>query len=1672
MAFIEDKQTFVRNRVISCVLAGGFLGVGVLGGNPLLAQTSYDFAAVPPLLQASAPPRVMLLMSNDQQQFYKAYTDYTDLDGDGQLDTSYKDTIEYYGYFNSNFCYDYDAADARFEPNGITSGGHQCNGQWSGNFLNWASMTRMDIVRRVFYGGKRVVDTSTETVLQRALLPNDAHAFVKVYEGTDIGSYTPNAGWTQISLCNVTKAASGLSGVSTEPPLLRVVQGSYPQWASTAVIQCMVQGEAALETVPVLEGEVSRPPPGTDYIVNVQACVAGQDAELSDYCRDYGSVYKPAGILQENSEDGAVHFGLMTGTHEQKMSGGILRRNIKALAGNVDANENEVDVATGQFRAVSGIVKTLDSMRIAGWDYQNHKYVDCNRPGITVADYKADINAGELCRDWGNPLAEMYLEALRYFADKPVTSDFSAGDDSSLVTGMSTEAWVDPLPADRACAQCAIIVLSTGLNSFDADELSGSSDLPGLSGSTALPVYTNGIGTNEGLPGLSVIVGNDGSTNNNICDAKTLGNFSDILGICPELPSLEGSYHLAGLANYAQTQDLRPEADLPDMQNIDTYTIALAESLPSFEFTTRNAEKISIVPVCQSTAGGVWTNCSIVDATVVTTEAQTPGYTRVDIAWEDSLWGHDYDMDGVATIEVCTAGADAKTACQYKGARVNNDYTQYVDWAANPSGSVMEVRISVPEAHASRKLRFGFTVAGSLNDGTVFNAERPGSKNYSCYQEGASGLDGICQMEDSSSAIGEMVWAAPALITAGSSTARFLENPLWYAAKYGNFQHSDTKGVPTLPAEWDLLDLDGNSMPDGIPDAYFPVSNPGQLAKRLNRIVSTIEQRSASGTSVAVTLERRDGVGATFQAYYFPTFEESNSNIEVQWVGGLHALFLDGDLNLREDSNTNAELDADDLVIQLLYDGTSTVVRRSNLDGTTTDVPFTQIKPIWDAKDWLADLSNSEVINQRLYTSALGRYIFTWMDRDQGGGTGPNGSVDSNEVVAFTRANVVDNGVVNNAYRILGVADAASGADLVNYIRGSDSVAGVRSRTVITNHSVQRQVWRLGDIIHSSPVVVGRPDDDYDIRYRDQSFATYRKQYLDRRQVIYVGANDGMIHAFNAGFYEAGSAAFTTSGGNSETEYALGAELWAYVPRNLLPHLRWLTEKNYPHVYYVDGEPKAYDVNIFTPDAAHPGGWGTILVVGFRFGGGDIELDLDATPGTDFTSRSAYVILDITDPESPPRLLAEISDENLGYTTSIPTLIKGRLSELVNGTYPSGTDAWYLAFGSGPAGTNSTEKKAALDEGISYQNARFYVFNLNTLQFEDMDSSTTAIDAGLNTGVANSFVGDPSSVDWNRDYLDDAVYFGLVAGLNVNSPSGSLQRLRFELAVGAAGTPPRFTLGSDELSTLLDPGLPFQGAPVAFFDLAADRQWVLAGTGRYLAVGDNDSDYANRFYGVMEPLTSVGAFSYAEVPEIQLANTTSLAVLKNETVYDVSVTPAASPATLKSEGGATIGEVLKLTELMPAIRSAGGWYNDLGKLTIGYDGFGAAITSAESRNYNGAVTIGTGVGFVKYAPDKLICTPAGYSSLRFVDARTGTASRGIFYQQLLGAYNNVAGDVPFLDAESDVMQGAISKLTLVRTTDGAAVGVSDNYGGIHFEKVGFLPPLGFRQSWRELPISP
>lgn len=259
-----------------------FLGCAVfVAGLPpqARAQTAPLPVSQLPLFVASpVPPLNMLVMGKEHKNYYEAYNDASDLNGDGQIDVGYKpDTIDYFGYFNSRVCYNWSATNNRFEPAAAAGGanGKQCSGQWSGDFLNYLTTSRMDALRKVLYGGFRAQDTATDTTLQGAFLPQDAHSWGKEYrgrniEGYDIAFYAPLSEplFDGIHLFAVTTTTGNTRTFADgyEAPLLRVMQNSPFRVWNWLSIEGPVAGNrcfnAINQRVDCLAGGLLPPHPG------------------------------------------------------------------------------------------------------------------------------------------------------------------------------------------------------------------------------------------------------------------------------------------------------------------------------------------------------------------------------------------------------------------------------------------------------------------------------------------------------------------------------------------------------------------------------------------------------------------------------------------------------------------------------------------------------------------------------------------------------------------------------------------------------------------------------------------------------------------------------------------------------------------------------------------------------------------------------------------------------------------------------------------------------------------------------------------------------------------------------------------------------------------------------------------------------------------------------------------------------------------------------------------------------------------------------------------------------------------------------------------------------------------------------------------------------------------
>ncbi len=165
-----------------------------------------------PLYVGSAilPPLVMILMGRDHGMYYEAYNDMTDLDGDGKIDFIFNPAVVYDGLFESNYCYSY--TNNTFKIEGLASSQpvnyhgkesvvYTCSNQWSGNFLNYVTTSRMDLVKRILIGGQRAVQSGTAKsktarkdgypYIIRQWIPHDTHVWAKAFNPAD---YNANGG--------------------------------------------------------------------------------------------------------------------------------------------------------------------------------------------------------------------------------------------------------------------------------------------------------------------------------------------------------------------------------------------------------------------------------------------------------------------------------------------------------------------------------------------------------------------------------------------------------------------------------------------------------------------------------------------------------------------------------------------------------------------------------------------------------------------------------------------------------------------------------------------------------------------------------------------------------------------------------------------------------------------------------------------------------------------------------------------------------------------------------------------------------------------------------------------------------------------------------------------------------------------------------------------------------------------------------------------------------------------------------------------------------------------------------------------------------------------------------------------------------------------------------------
>lgn len=1194
-------------------------------------------AAKPVLGAVSAPPLILLTMQRDGRLFYEAYDNASDINGDGVMDTKYKPALQqyidgiaqvdssgnpvildYYGYFDSHKCYTYDSSYsyknssnqnksvAAFKPLGDTlSGTKKCtnytkdstnlSGPWSGDFLNYITTSRIDALRKVLYGGTRYIDEYSSTakkgttVLERAIIPQDTHAYGKEYtstavDGYDISDYTPLSQPTtgkRHLFANVTLGAipnSIPTNSNDYPPLLRVAKNNgYRVWdwlnaETTALASNSINGVAAN---PV------------DFNVRVLVCdndnlpSQGDDASFG-YCKAYGSgtavSNKPIGVLHKYGEQDSIYFGLLTGSFKKNYSGGVLRREIASFSKEITASTGvfsctyRKDACTVDASHVKGIAFTIDRLAPGAFT-PGGSY---SESGETAASYSASAAAV------GNPVAEMMYEGLRYFAGQSRTSAFWDGSavDSNGLTSESAKlpavlSWSNPYATYNLCSKPTQMVISDVTPTFDSDQLPGSPWASSASfsetlGSLNVATLGTSIWSAEGLGTRNIIIGEkDGnSTDVGMPTAKSnINSFSGIRGLPPLDPMWRGSYYAASVAKFGKETNLKTmgnsaysSSSISD-RTVNTSAIALSAVAPQVQipFTdgSGNTTTVTITPYAQ-TYSGSWKFAELIKLYVDNVKNVTGAeydssinsgnpYYKFHVVYSDnSLYytrSQDNDMDARATYEIYLDQPNGKVVVNVcADPDPNSPTAQTVKCNLDGNNGLGYSATGVSVMH------LGYTITGvTLPNGSqsrlvVRNNAYGNSDGY--LKDRRHSLDDTSALLTSGYV--DSYWNG-SNTTSSTTTYKVADSDsqtlgLNYGSSFtisnsaatGSFIPHDPLWYATKYGGYLNADSSQWAKSDGItPRSYFKVNNPAEMRSQLDSALKQESDQSSSGSAAAVNGLKATTVTAVYQATYD----------SKKWSGHLYAYPLS-----------------------------------NGIVGTSAS---------WDAASLLPGYGSRNIYTYRHASSGAQGIAFTWSGLD----------TTEQSYLSSTQA-------------------------YLNFIRGDRTNEGTGSYRTRASDTV------LGDIVNSGPTFVGTDDLGYAGILSGTEASAYSSFVKDtkssRSPMVYAGANDGMVHGFLA---------------------STGVEQFAYIPRAHLfgenaSRLSDLVLNTYSHAFYVDGPTVAGDFY----DGSN---WRSALV-GTLGAGGRAIYALDITNPTDFKATS--VIWEFAHPElgyvrNPP-IIARLNDGN------------------------------------------------------------------------------------------------------------------------------------------------------------------------------------------------------------------------------------------------------------------------------------------------------------------------------------------------------------------------------------------------------------------------------------------
>jgi type IV pilus assembly protein PilY1 len=370
---------------------------------------------------------------------------------------------------------------------------------------------------------------------------------------------------------------------------------------------------------------------------------------------------------------------------------------------------------------------------------------------------------------------------------------------------------------------------------------------------------------------------------------------------------------------------------------------------------------------------------------------------------------------------------------------------------------------------------------------------------------------------------------------------------------------------------------------------------------------------------------------------------------------------------------------------------------------------------------------------------------------------------------------------------VAGVPVASQSAvNFLNYLRGDRSLETAQSNGVYRTRS-----FLLGDIVNSKITGIGPPQPIFN-ESSNAGYASFTSTYATRKIVAYVGANDGMMHAFNG--------SVSGSGGGSELFSYIPSFVYGNVSTGPVSGLASLGTPYFIHHNLVDGTPSVYDIDLAktSGSTSTTPKWRTVLIGGLGKGGKGYYA-IDITDPTSWTSEAAVA----------SKVLWEFTDPDMGYSYGEPAVFK---------TTKYG---WVVVFTSG---YNNLDGKG-------------YFFIVNPANGALLEKIST----GFGTATAQSgMVNATGHIPNSGDFTADAIYSGDLAG--------NIWRLDLTPATGSYAAPLKIARLTDAAGNVqaVTSRILVESQPSTL------KRYVLVGTGRLLDNSDIANNQVQSFYAISD----------------------------------------------------------------------------------------------------------------------------------------------------------------------------------------------------------------------------